>query len=66
VVLSQEMKGKGSWALIDDSSYTPISQGVVVINQPERNNVQAYKFYKFLFSKEAKIILKDFGYSVDE
>ncbi len=66
VVLSPEMKGKGNWVLIDDSSYTPISQGVVVINQPERNNSQAYKFYKFLFSKEAKIVLKDFGYSVDE
>ena len=55
-----------NWVLINDNSYTRISQGIVVINQPNRNNSQAYKFYKFLFSKEAKIILKDFGYSVDE
>jgi molybdate transport system substrate-binding protein len=60
------MKGKGNWALINDSDYTPISQGAVVIKQSKRNNLQADKFYKFLFSNEAKIILKDFGYSVDE
>ena len=66
VVLSPEMKGKGNWALINDSDYTPISQGAVVIKQSKRNNLQADKFYKFLFSNEAKIILKDFGYSVDE
>ena len=66
VVLSPEMKGKGNWALINNSDYTPISQGAVVIKQSKRNNLQADKFYKFLFSDEAKIILKDFGYSVDE
>ncbi len=66
VVLAPEMKGKGNWVKVNDSSYNRISQGVVVIDQPNRNNSQAYKFYKFLFSKEAKIILKEFGYSVDE
>lgn len=66
VVLSPEMKGKGNFVIINDSLYTPIAQGAVIINQPKRNNSGVKKFYKFLFSREAKIILKDFGYSVDE
>ena len=66
VVLAPEMKGKGKWILVNDSDYKPISQGAVVIKQSEGNIQQANKFYNFLFSNEAKIILKDFGYSVDE
>ena len=66
VVLAPEMKGKGKWVLVNDSDYKPISQGAVVIKQSDGNSQQANKFYNFLFSNEAKIILKDFGYSVDE
>jgi molybdate transport system substrate-binding protein len=66
VVLTPEMKGKGKWVLIEDAAYTPIAQGVVLINHPDRNNSKASEFYKFLFSDEARIILKEFGYSVNE
>jgi molybdate transport system substrate-binding protein len=66
VVLTPEMKGKGKWVLIEDSEYTPIAQGVVLINHPNRNNSKASEFYKFLFSDDARIILKEFGYSVNE
>ncbi|WP_297693023.1 molybdate ABC transporter substrate-binding protein [uncultured Eudoraea sp.] len=66
VVLAPEMKGKGKWILVNDTDYKPISQGAVVIKQSEGNNHNANKFYNFLFSNEARIILKDFGYSVDE
>jgi len=66
VVLAPEMKGKGKWVLVNDTDYNPISQGAVVIKQSEGNNPNANKFYNFLFSNEARIILKDFGYSVDE
>lgn len=66
VVLAPEMKGKGKWVLVNDTDYKPISQGAVIIKQSEGDWKQANKFYNFLFSNEAKIILKDFGYSVDE
>ncbi|MBT8180478.1 MAG: molybdate ABC transporter substrate-binding protein [Eudoraea sp.] len=66
VVLAPEMKGKGKWILVNDADYNSISQGAVVIKQSEGNNHNANKFYNFLFSNEARIILKDFGYSVDE
>lgn len=66
VVLAPEMKGKGKWVLVNDIDYKPISQGAVIVKQSEGDTKQANKFYNFLFSNEAKIILKDFGYSVDE
>lgn len=66
VVRAPEMKGKGKWILVNDADYNSISQGAVVIKQSEGNIHNANKFYNFLFSNEARIILKDFGYSVDE
>ena len=66
VVLAPEMKDKGKWVLVNDSDYNPITQGVVIIKQSNGKNQQANKFYNFLFSNDAKMILKDFGYSVDE
>lgn len=66
VVLSDQLKNKGQWKEIDSTSYTPISQGIVLIKHEEKENLLAELFYEFLFSKEAKLILKKFGYSVDE
>ena len=65
-VLSPEMKGKGSWILINPSLYSNISQGVVLVNRKEETNQGSQGFYDFLFSVEAKEILKEFGYLVDE
>lgn len=66
VVMSPEMKGKGHWVALDPSIYSPIEQGVVVLNGERTNIENAQLFYDFLFSDEAKMILKDFGYSIDE
>jgi molybdate transport system substrate-binding protein len=60
------MKGKGSWVPIDPSLYSNISQGVVLIQRKEGTNPDTQGFYDFLFSIEAKEILKEFGYLVDE
>jgi len=65
-VLSPQMKGKGSWIEIDASQYTPISQGVVKLNRKRTNGKEVQELYDFLFSREAKEILKDFGYLMDE
>ncbi len=64
VVLSPEMKGKGHWVELNPSTYTPIAQGVVIIKQDKVEESTARKFYNFLFTPEAKKILKSFGYSI--
>lgn len=65
-VLSPEMKGKGSWIPINPSLYSNIDQGAVLVNRKEENNHDSQGFYDFLFSDEARVILKEFGYLVDE
>ncbi|MDP4285283.1 MAG: molybdate ABC transporter substrate-binding protein [Bacteroidota bacterium] len=64
VVLSPELKGKGSWIDMDEADYAPIAQGVVVLKDNNAKQANAEKFYNFLFSDPAKDILKNFGYSV--
>ncbi|MDH7447775.1 molybdate ABC transporter substrate-binding protein [Aquimarina sp. 2201CG14-23] len=66
IVLSPRMKGKGNWVALDKKVYQQIDQGVVMIKQKNRNGKNAQQFYDFLFSKEAKKILEDFGYLVAE
>jgi len=66
VVLSDNLKGKGSWIEIDSNIYSPIKQGVVIINNNKGNIENTKSFYNFLFSKQAKSILKKYGYSVNE
>ncbi|MCH7535437.1 MAG: molybdate ABC transporter substrate-binding protein [Bacteroidetes bacterium] len=66
VVVSPKMKGKGKWIEMGASTYTPIEQAVVVIKRQNEVNQLAMEFYKFLFTNEAKEILTNFGYGVDE
>ncbi|UII74872.1 molybdate ABC transporter substrate-binding protein [Flagellimonas sp. HMM57] len=66
VVLAPELKEKGTWIELDNHLYEPIAQSVVLITHKKANSNSAKKFYDFLFSKKAKEILKNFGYSVDE
>lgn len=65
-VLSEHMKGEGSWIDIDENTYSPIEQGIVLIKQPEKDQGPALKFYNFMFSQQAKNILTEFGYQVSE
>ncbi len=60
-VLSPELKTTGQWVEISSVLYTPISQGVVVIQN--ENSEKAIKFYNFLLSSESKKILGKYGYS---
>lgn len=62
VVLSPEMKGKGTWIDIDEKDYSPIAQGAIIIKHGKLENQEAKKFYQFLFSPEAKKILRNYGY----
>ncbi|SFW66683.1 molybdate transport system substrate-binding protein [Sinomicrobium oceani] len=66
VVRSPDIEGKGRYIIPDPETYPPIAQGVVLIPQPDTDPEQAGKFYDYLFSPEARKVLKDFGYLVDE
>lgn len=48
---------------VDPSLYSPINQGIVILNHG-KENAEAKAFYDFILSKEAKEILKTFGYIV--
>jgi len=49
------------WALVDDSIYTPIDQGIVLLKYGT-NNMDARAFYDFMLGSEAREILSRYGY----
>lgn len=51
------------WADVDESLYTPIDQGMVILKKGEKNR-EVKAFYDFMLSTKAKEILKSFGYKV--
>ena len=63
IVLSPEQKGKGKWIPVDETLYSPIAQGAVLLKSARVNNLRdGQKFYAFLFSPSAKKILSAYGY----
>jgi len=50
--------GKFYYKEINSSLYSPINQGILLLS----NKKEAKKFYNFMLSKEAKDILKKYGY----
>ena len=63
VILSPIIKNKGNWVAIDENTYTPISQGIVILKNSLTSIEKKEKFYNFLFSEKGKDILNKFGYS---
>lgn len=53
------------WVEVDAKLYTPIAQGMVLLQQA-KNNAEARAFYDFVLSPQAKKIFKDYGYLVHE
>lgn len=50
-----------NWVEVDSKLYTPINQGMVILKSTK--NVDAVKaFYEFMLSKDARVILKRYGY----
>ncbi|MCB0487694.1 MAG: molybdate ABC transporter substrate-binding protein [Cyclobacteriaceae bacterium] len=64
VVVSDEMKDKGTWIEVPDTLYNPIAQGVVVIKREGSDKAQ--KFATFLLSNKARQILDAYGYNVSQ
>ncbi|OCL88403.1 Molybdate-binding periplasmic protein precursor [Aliarcobacter thereius] len=51
------------WVSVDPKLYTPIDQGIVILNRAKQNK-EARAFYDFILSPKAKKIFVDFGYLV--
>lgn len=51
------------WSDVDETLYTPIDQGMVILKEGE-GNAEVRTFYDFMLSAKAKTILKSFGYKV--
>ena len=62
VVLSSTLPDKGLWIRLDNTKYTPLKQGIVIINRENGKSVEAENFFLFLLSPRAKNILSEFGY----
>lgn len=62
----EKLKNKGNWTSLDTTTYAPIKQGIIVINQDTKNNKKAKEFYSYISSKEAQLSLTKFGYSIHE
>ena len=60
--MSHFKKGE-NWADVDTKLYTLINQGIVVLQDGEKNR-EVSAFYTFIMSKRAKKIFEDFGYTV--
>ena len=64
VVLSSQMKNKGSWKLVDRDLYEPMAQAMVVLNNRKTYKKEALQFREFILSLEGKKILHKFGYDL--
>lgn len=64
VVLSSLMKDQGVWKEIDKDFYSPIAQGLVILNNRETFQKEAKQFKDFVLSTKGKEILIKFGYEV--
>ncbi len=65
VVLSPAVRDLGKWVEVADTLYEPIAQGVVVLKGRPGQLEAAQAFRTFLFSAEAREILRNFGYQTD-
>lgn len=52
-----------NWSDVDETLYTAISQGMVILKEG-KGNVEVKAFYDFVLSDDGKKILKSFGYKV--
>ena len=65
VVLSPNARAYDNWIEMNKESYSPIEQGVVILNNRKNFEMEAFKFYKYLSSPDGARILRKFGYTLD-
>ncbi len=53
-----------NWTPVPDSLYTPLAQGVLLVDRRDVQKPDARKFFDFMTSDKARAILEDHGYSL--
>ena len=64
VVMSETMNNNGHWQEIELDSYTPITQGAVLIKSSSIPEI-SQQFYDYLFSEKAGEVLLKHGYTLN-
>jgi molybdate transport system substrate-binding protein len=62
VVLSSGLSITGKWTRLDPSKYSPLKQGLIIVDRENVKKEEAEKFFEFILSNQAKIVLSKFGY----
>ncbi|MDH5381347.1 MAG: molybdate ABC transporter substrate-binding protein [Cyclobacteriaceae bacterium] len=65
VIFSDSALLKSSWISIPDSLYSKVDQGFVILNKRPDQKENADIFGEFLLSKQAKDILRRYGYTTE-
>lgn len=66
VVKSPQLVERGHWLKIDNTLHQSLAQGIILLKGNDTKIKQTKLFNDFLFSLDARKLLKDFGYSVSE
>ena len=64
MLMSAQLKGKGNWTPISEKLYTPINQGLIIVDRDAGFREDAKKFYDFIISGTARNILAKNGYKL--
>ena len=62
VVLASELSEKGNWTRLDPEKYTPLEQGLIIVDRENVKKEEAERFFEFVLSNKAKKVLSEFGY----
>ncbi|SFR31473.1 molybdate transport system substrate-binding protein [Robiginitalea myxolifaciens] len=65
-VRSPRLSEKGSHILVGQELYTPIAQSACLLENSKEVREEAEKFFAYLFSKDAREILEEYGYVVPD
>lgn len=65
-LIGTPLSQQGRWTALDLNSYTPIQQGIVMLENETGLDHASLSFVEFIFSGEAQEILKKYGYSTHE
>ena len=63
-MMLSKMRENGKWLLLEKENYSPIEQGIVILKHGYLStNKESADFYKYIFSDEARRILRNYGYT---
>ncbi|TMU56747.1 molybdate ABC transporter substrate-binding protein [Flagellimonas algicola] len=65
-LIGTPLSQQGHWIALDTNSYTPIQQGIVMLEDDTAQDRASLSFLEFIFTEEAQEILKKYGYSTHE